>query len=238
MFSPSSQASCPRPHSHSMVPGGLEVTSYTTRLTVRTVLQMRVDTARRKAGSNGYQSAVMPSAEQTARSATTWLCVRWSPCTPTDLHGEGGLRGHPTARTQCMHAMELGQPGAWQLTYVQPVVPHLTGRNTANACQILSYRPQSRMVCTKTSSTWRSTSSASPSVTSPSTLTASPGPASGARHLSLLLPACWDRDSGLPPAQRSLGPRAGAVQHEQGRARPGTWEGMSSDESLRHVQGR
>ena len=47
---------------------------------------MRVETARRKAGSKGYQSAVMPSWLVTALRATTWLCVLWSPCTPTDLH--------------------------------------------------------------------------------------------------------------------------------------------------------
>ena len=61
------------PHSHSIVPGGFDVMSYTTRLTLLTVLHMRVDTAPRKAGSNWYQSAVMPSAEVTALSATTWL---------------------------------------------------------------------------------------------------------------------------------------------------------------------
>jgi hypothetical protein len=67
-------------YSHSIVPGGLEVMSYTTRLTVRTLLQMRLDTSRRNAGVKLYQSAVMPSPDVTARSATTWLCVRWSPC--------------------------------------------------------------------------------------------------------------------------------------------------------------
>lgn len=56
--------------------------SYTTRLTDWTVLQMRVETACRKAGSNGNQSAVMPSDDVTARKATTLLCVLWSPCTP------------------------------------------------------------------------------------------------------------------------------------------------------------
>lgn len=68
-----------------MVPGGLLVTSYTTLFTERTVLQMRVETALRKAGSKGYQSAVMPSELVTALKATTWLWVLWSPCTPTDL---------------------------------------------------------------------------------------------------------------------------------------------------------
>ncbi len=35
-----------------------------------------------------HQSAVMPSEEVMARRATTWLCVRWSPCTPTDLRAQ------------------------------------------------------------------------------------------------------------------------------------------------------
>lgn len=60
--------------------------SYTTRLTERTVLQIFADTCLRKAASKEYQSAVIPSAEVTARRATTWLCVLWSPCTPTDLN--------------------------------------------------------------------------------------------------------------------------------------------------------
>ena len=48
---------------------------------------MRDDAARKNSGVKGYQSAVMPSALVTARSPTTWLCVRWSPCTPTLLIG-------------------------------------------------------------------------------------------------------------------------------------------------------
>lgn len=81
----------PQRYSHSMVPGGLLVMSYTTRLTERTPLQMRLDTVCRNLGSNGYQSAVMPSPLVTARRATTLLCVRWSPCTPTDLHKTADL---------------------------------------------------------------------------------------------------------------------------------------------------
>ena len=42
----------PRHHSHSIVPGGLLVTSYTTRLTPLTSLMMRVAMRPRKAGSN------------------------------------------------------------------------------------------------------------------------------------------------------------------------------------------
>jgi len=41
----------------------------------------------KKSGLKGYQSAVMPSEEVTALRATTLLCVRWSPCTPTALQG-------------------------------------------------------------------------------------------------------------------------------------------------------
>ena len=58
-----------------MVPGGLLVTSYTTLFTDRTELQILVETARKKAGSKGYQSAVIPSELVTALNATTWLCV-------------------------------------------------------------------------------------------------------------------------------------------------------------------
>ena len=75
------QSTCTAPqhlqfHSHSIVPGGLEVTSYTTLLTERTELQILVDTVLRKSGRNGYQSAVIPSEEVTALRATTLLCVR------------------------------------------------------------------------------------------------------------------------------------------------------------------
>lgn len=63
-------------HSHSIVPGGLLVMSYTTRLTLRTLLQMRVDTTLRNSGLKGYQSAVMPSVLVTALRATTCECVR------------------------------------------------------------------------------------------------------------------------------------------------------------------
>ena len=41
------------PYSHSIVPGGLLVTSYTTRLIPRTSLMMRVATRDRKAWSKG-----------------------------------------------------------------------------------------------------------------------------------------------------------------------------------------
>jgi hypothetical protein len=66
-------------YSHSIVPGGLDVTSYTTLLTPLTVLQIFVETCCKNAGSNGYQSAVIPSEDVTARRATTCECVLWSP---------------------------------------------------------------------------------------------------------------------------------------------------------------
>lgn len=50
------------------------------------VLQILVDTYLRNSGWKGYQSAVMPSDDVTARSATTCECVRWSPCTPAPQH--------------------------------------------------------------------------------------------------------------------------------------------------------
>ena len=64
-----------------------------TRPTHPPVLQIRVDTKRMKSGSKGYQSAVMPSLEVTARSATTCECVRWSPCTPAEGGGGAGRGG-------------------------------------------------------------------------------------------------------------------------------------------------
>lgn len=132
-------------HSHSIVAGGLEEMSYTTRLTARTSLQILVDTWRKKAGSKGYQSAVMPSPDVTARKATTCECVRWSPWTPTER----------------------------------------MGKNTAKACQILSYKPAARISLMKTSSTARRVARASPAVTSPMTRTARPGPGKGWRAMKV-----------------------------------------------------
>src|ERR1700758_945974 len=60
------------PYSHSIVPGGLLVTSYTTRFTPLTSLTIRAATLPSKAMSNGKKSAVMPSLEVTARRAQTW----------------------------------------------------------------------------------------------------------------------------------------------------------------------
>src|SRR6185437_9477410 len=56
-------------YSHSMVPGGLDVMSYTTRLMPRTSFTIRVEIALRTSYGSGTQSAVMPSSECTARIA-------------------------------------------------------------------------------------------------------------------------------------------------------------------------
>jgi hypothetical protein len=57
------------PHSHSIVPGGLLVISYVTRLIPRTSFTIRFATRVKNAMSNGYTSAVIPSLLVTARSA-------------------------------------------------------------------------------------------------------------------------------------------------------------------------
>ena len=58
-------------HSHSIVPGGFDVTSYTTRLMPFTSLIIRVATRPSTSCGNGKKSAVMPSVEVTARKAHT-----------------------------------------------------------------------------------------------------------------------------------------------------------------------
>mmetsp|Transcript_24890 Transcript_24890/g.41612 ORF Transcript_24890/g.41612 Transcript_24890/m.41612 type:complete len:287 (+) Transcript_24890:501-1361(+) len=60
------------------------------------------------------------------------------------------------------------------------------GRNTANACQILSYRPSSRSMLMKISSTSLSVSSAPGWVTEPRQRTARPGPGKGWRFKNTL----------------------------------------------------
>lgn len=59
-------------HSHSMVPGGLLVTSSTTRLTSATSLVMRVEIRARVSYGRRDQSAVMASSEETGRSTIGW----------------------------------------------------------------------------------------------------------------------------------------------------------------------
>lgn len=58
-------------YSHSMVAGGLLVTSYTTRFTPSTSLTIRLAVRPSRSAGKGYQSAVMKSCVSTARSATT-----------------------------------------------------------------------------------------------------------------------------------------------------------------------
>ena len=60
-----------RTYSHSMVAGGFELTSYTTRFTPSTSLMIRVDIRASTSCGNGNQSAVIPSVLVTARRATT-----------------------------------------------------------------------------------------------------------------------------------------------------------------------
>src|ERR1700689_1642051 len=59
-------------HSHSIVPGGFDVMSETTRLTPLTSLMMRVAVSPRNFMSKEEKSAVMPSVEVTARKPTTY----------------------------------------------------------------------------------------------------------------------------------------------------------------------
>ncbi len=57
------------PHSHSIVPGGFDVMSYTTRLMPLTSFTIRLEMVFRTSCGRGTQSAVMPSSECTARMA-------------------------------------------------------------------------------------------------------------------------------------------------------------------------
>ncbi len=57
-------------YSHSMVAGGLEVMSYTTRLTLSTSLTMRTEIFSSTSQGMRAQSAVMPSMDVTARMPT------------------------------------------------------------------------------------------------------------------------------------------------------------------------
>jgi len=59
----------PRHYSHSIVPGGFEVMSYTTRLIPRTSLTILLEIVRNTSYGRGAQSAVMPSSDSTARMA-------------------------------------------------------------------------------------------------------------------------------------------------------------------------
>jgi hypothetical protein len=59
----------PHHHSHSIVPGGFEVMSYTTRFTPRTSFTIRFEIVFSTSYGSETQSAVIPSSECTARTA-------------------------------------------------------------------------------------------------------------------------------------------------------------------------
>src|SRR5437879_13451134 len=69
-------------YSHSIVAGGFELTSYTTRFTPFTSLLTRLEIRPSTSGGKLNQSAVIPSRLVTARSATTCSSVRPSPIPP------------------------------------------------------------------------------------------------------------------------------------------------------------
>src|SRR5207253_7697495 len=74
-------------HSHSMVPGGFEVMSKTTRLTPFTSLTIRLLIRASTSYGTRAQSAVIASSLVTTRTATTLAYVRKSPITPTVSSG-------------------------------------------------------------------------------------------------------------------------------------------------------
>src|ERR1700735_4161681 len=74
-------------YSHSIVPGGFDVTSYTTRLIPRTSLTILLEIVLNTSNGSVAQSAVMPSSVSPARTAQVFAYVLWSPITPTDLTG-------------------------------------------------------------------------------------------------------------------------------------------------------
>src|SRR5437588_1410974 len=74
-------------YSHSIVPGGFEVMSYTTRFTPFTSFTMRFEMRFNTSWGSATQSAVIPSSELTARMAHVYAYVRMSPITPTDITG-------------------------------------------------------------------------------------------------------------------------------------------------------
>src|SRR6266851_1206271 len=94
-------------HSHSIVEGGFELMSYTTRLMPRTSLTMRDEIRARSSCGSRAQSAVMPSRLSTARIATVYSYVRSSPITPTLCTGRSTAKlchnrsYQPSRRTSC-----------------------------------------------------------------------------------------------------------------------------------------
>jgi len=80
-------------HSHSIVPGGLLVTSYTTRFTPFTSLMIRVAARPKKPMSKGKKSAVMPSLDVTARKRANGIVgaavAHYAHRAHRQEHGEG-----------------------------------------------------------------------------------------------------------------------------------------------------
>src|SRR5581483_3471028 len=74
----------PRPHSHSIVAGGFEVTSRTTRFTAGISFTIRDATSSTRSYGSRAQSAVIASSDVTARIAIGYPYVRESPWTPTE----------------------------------------------------------------------------------------------------------------------------------------------------------
>src|SRR5207249_2465008 len=70
-------------HSHSIVDGGFELMSYTTRLIPLASFTIREEMRASSSCGRRAQSAVIPSRLSTARMATVYSYVRASPMTPT-----------------------------------------------------------------------------------------------------------------------------------------------------------
>src|SRR5687767_1316600 len=88
------------PYSHSIVAGGFELMSYTTRLMPLTSLTMREDIDASRSCGRRAQSAVIPSRLSTARMATVYSYVRSSPITPTLCTGSRTANDCHTFRYQ------------------------------------------------------------------------------------------------------------------------------------------
>src|SRR5262249_9121970 len=104
-------------HSHSIVAGGLLLTSYTTRFTPRTLLMIRVETWASRSYGSRDQSAVMKSSVCTARMAMTFSYVRPSPMTPTDCTGSSTANACDVCRYQpAAFSSSSRMAAAWRST--------------------------------------------------------------------------------------------------------------------------
>src|SRR5439155_20213856 len=142
------------PHSHSMVAGGFELTSYTTRFTPLTSLIIRLLISPRTSGGNANQSAVIPSRLVTARSATTWSYVRPSPITPTDLIGRSTANAcqiwsySPAARISSTYVASTRRSRSSRSSVTSPST-RIASPGPGNGCRptISSGSPSSRPTC-------------------------------------------------------------------------------------------